>query len=211
MLLPLSLIDNTVSDLFSQRIADLYSRIDSAFSDAANSYVFSCKGCERNCCEERFYHYTLAEHISLKNGVASLGQEAREEIFRRAEEVMRLYRLHDASRHPERLLCPLNLDGFCLLYAYRPMICRLQGVPHYVNKTGHLPQRGPGCRVFNENNRSENLSDSGFDHTPFYAEMAAIEIEIRKMLNNRGRYKKTVAEMLLDIRNSEDSVEQRSS
>jgi hypothetical protein len=49
-----------------------------------------------------------------------------------------------------------------------------------------------------------NLPDFGLDHTPFYLEMAAVEIEVRKEQSCKGRYKKTVAEMFLDITASED-------
>jgi len=200
----LSIIDRALFTPIFERISKLYSTMDRVYADAAHHYDFHCNGCDRNCCEERFYHYTGAEHIFLAYGLACLGQEARKGIFSRAEEVMRQYQLHDASFQAGRAICPLNLDGLCVLYVYRPMICRLQGVPHHIKKTGQPQKSGPGCHVFNEKTLPENLSDFGFDHTPFYLEMAAIEIEIRNRLNYKGRYKKTVAEMLVDIRDAEN-------
>jgi hypothetical protein len=187
-----------------ERISKLYFAMDSAYTEAAHYYAFHCSGCDRNCCEERFYHYTSAEHIFLAYGLACLGQEARTGIFSRADEVMRQYRLHDASYQAGRTICPLNLEGLCVLYGYRPMICRLQGIAHCIKNPGQPLRSGPGCHVFNEKILPENLSDFGFDHTPFYAEMAAIEIEIRNRSNFKGRYKKTVAEMLVDIRDAEN-------
>ena len=200
----LSMIDRALFTPLFERISKLYFTMDSAYADAAHYYAFHCSGCDRNCCEERFYHYTSAEHIFLAYGLAFLGQEARTGIFSRADEVMRLYQLHDASLQAGRVICPLNLDGLCVLYEYRPMICRLQGVPHYIKTPGHQQKSGPGCHVFNDKNLPANLSDFGFDHTPFYSEMAAIEIEIRNRLNYKGRYKKTVAEMLVDIRDADN-------
>ena len=188
---------------FFERISRLYSDMDKAYSDAAHYYAFHCKGCDRNCCQERFYHYTAAEHVFLAHGLASLGQKTKTGIFLRADEVMLQYRLHDASNQAERAICPLNLEGLCVLYEYRPMICRLQGIAHYIKKPGQPQKRGPGCHVFNEKILPKNLSDFSFDHTPFYLEMVAIEVEIRNRLNYKGRYKKTVAEMLLNIRDRE--------
>jgi len=204
VMMPLSLNDPSLFPLIVERISKLYYTLDNAYSEAAHYYSFHCSGCDRNCCQERFYHYTCAEHIYLAHGLACLGPEARAGIFIRAEEAVRQYRLQDEMFQVGRATCPLNLDGFCVLYEYRPMICRLQGIPHYIRKPGQPRKSGPGCHVFNEKVLPGNLSDFGFDHTPFYSEMAAIEIEIRKRLNYKGRYKKTVAEMLLDMRSSED-------
>jgi hypothetical protein len=199
----LSLIDRALFPPFVERISKLYFAMDRAYADAADYYAFHCRGCDLSCCEERFYHYTGAEHIFLAYGLASLKQEAKTGIFGRAGEVMRLYQLHDTSQQGGRAICPLNLEGSCVLYEYRPMICRLQGIPHYIKNPGQPKKRGPGCHVFNEKILPDNLSDFSFDHTPFYLEMAAIEIEIRNRLNYKGRYKKTVAEMLLDIKDAE--------
>ena len=200
----LSMIDRALFTPLFERISKLYYTMDRAYADAADHYAFHCSGCDCNCCEERFYHYTGAEHIFLAYGLACLGHDVKTGIFSRADEAMRLYQLHDASLEAGRAVCPLNLDGLCMLYGYRPMICRLQGIPHYIKKLGQPQKRGPGCHVFNEKILPEKLSDFSFDHTPFYLEMAAIEIEIRNMLNYKGRYKKTVAEMLLDIRDAEN-------
>jgi len=203
-MMPLSMNGPALFPLISERISILYSTIDKAYAEAARFYAFHCSGCDRNCCQERFYHYTCAEHIYLAYGLASLGLEARAGIFRRADEAVRMYYLQDELLQAGRVICPLNLDGVCVMYAYRPMICRLQGIPHYIKRPGQPPKSGPGCHVFNEKVMPGDLSDFGFDHTPFYSEMAAIEIEVRKRLNYKGRYRKTVAEMLVDIRDAEN-------
>ncbi len=199
MSLLLSAVDHGFLAPFLRRTGDLYSAIDKAYADAALHYGFACRGCVRNCCEERFYHYTLTEYLFLRSGVALLEREEKSALFRRAEEVIRLYRLHDALQQHERVMCPLNQDGFCVLYAYRPMICRLQGIPHSVKKAGQPPRRGPGCHAFDESIRADNIVAFDFDHTPFYLEMAGIETEIRNGLRYKDRCKKTVADMLLDM------------
>ena len=200
----LTMMDSELFPPLFERISKLYSNMDSAYADAAHYYAFHCKGCDRSCCEERFYHYTGAEHIFLAYGLASLEQEVKTGIFKRADEVMRLYQLHDASHEAGRAICPLNLEGSCVLYECRPMICRLQGIPHFIKNPGQPRKSGPGCHVFNEKILPKNLSDFSFDHTPFYLEMAAIEIEIRNRLIYKSRYKKTVAEMLVDIKDAEN-------
>jgi hypothetical protein len=207
----LSLIDSALFGPLFERISKLYSNMDRAYAGAADYYAFHCKGCDRSCCEERFYHYTGAEHIFLAYGIASLGQDVKTGIFLRADEVARLNQLDDASHQGGRAICPLNIEGSCIRYKYRPMICRLQGIPHYMEYPGQPKKSGPGCHVFNEKILPEKLSDFGFDHTPFYLEMAAIEIEIRSRLNYNGRYKKTVAEMLVDIREAEDRSPEKDS
>jgi hypothetical protein len=197
-----SLVDDSFLIPHSQKISRLYSVIDAAYTAAARHYGFDCRGCADSCCAERFYHYTISEHIFLATGVISLDPEDKKWIFGRADEVTEHQHLHDAPGHAERAMCPLNREGLCLLYAYRPMICRLQGIPHYLKKAGQPQQRGPGCHVFDENIGREKSADFGFDHTPFYSEMAALEIEIRNRLQYRGRSRKTVAEMLVDIRDA---------
>ena len=206
-----SLIDNALFSPLVERISKLYFTMDRAYADAADYYAFHCKGCDRNCCEERFYHYTGAEYIYLAYGLASLAHDVKTGIFGRADETMRLYQLQDELLQGGRAICPLNLESSCMLYEYRPMICRLQGIPHYIKNPGQPQKSGPGCHVFSEKILPEKLSDFGFDHTPFYLEMAAIEIEIRNMLNYKGRDKKTVAEMLVDIKDTENLSLERGS
>src|SRR5512140_381192 len=106
---------------FVRKIRDLYSSMDAAYARAAESYGFRCGGCSESCCEERFYHYTLAEHLYLIEGMGSLDADTAGEIIVRAEDAVRLYRLHDLQGRPERVLCPLNVKGLCRLYEYRPM------------------------------------------------------------------------------------------
>ncbi len=187
---------------FIEKIRTLYSSMDRSCAEAAAHYGFECSGCDDNCCEERFYHYTLTEHVYLMEGVGGLDDETRIEIFSRADEVIQIYRLHDSKGIIKRVMCPLNLDSLCLLYEYRPMICRLHGIPHIIRKPGQPEQQGPGCHKFDEVVMPDKTPSFEFDRTAFYSEMASLEIEIRRMLNFNGRYKKTVAGMIMDISES---------
>jgi Fe-S-cluster containining protein len=206
-------MDFPLTELFKEtlspyllKIKDLYSSMDAAYSRAADYSGFRCVGCSESCCKERFYHYTLAEHLYLIEGMGSLDAITAGEILFRAKEAVRLYRLHDLQGKPERLLCPLNVKGLCGLYEYRPMICRLHGIPHLVRKPGGPEQTGPGCHRF-----AEEIAPAGpvFDRTEYYSGVAAVEIEVRRLVKFNGRYRKTVAEMIVDISKTMDKTHPR--
>lgn len=173
--------------------------MDHAYHKASSYYGFECRGCRDNCCEERFYHYTVAEHLYLAEGIKPLGEAMIKEIAARAEEVIQIYGLHDMKGIVKRVMCPLNFDGRCITYAHRPMICRLHGIPHTIRKPGLPEEHGPGCHKFDEEITPQKTAQYSFDRTDFYTGMAAIEIEIRKALNFRGRFRKTVAGMIIDL------------
>ena len=199
---PLSeLLKGTLSP-YVLKIKYLYSSMDAAYAKAAESYGFRCSGCSESCCEERFYHYTLAEHLYLIEGMSSLDRETAGEVLVRAEDAVGLYRLHDLQGRSERVLCPLNFNGLCRLYEYRPMICRLHGIPHRIRKPGGSEQTGPGCSRFAEEITPASLSEPVFDRTEYYSGMAALEIELRRLVNFSGRCRKTVAEMLIAPRDN---------
>jgi hypothetical protein len=103
-------------------------------------------------------------------------------------------------------MCPLNVNGLCRLYEYRPMICRLQGIPHRIKKPGDPEQTGPGCHKFAEGTAAGDPSDPEFDRTEFYSGMAAIEIELRRLVNFRERYRKTVADMVVGMPKAMDKT-----
>jgi Fe-S-cluster containining protein len=184
---------------FIERVSNLYSLMDKDYSEAAAYYGFSCAGCENNCCEERFYHYTIIEHLYILEGIKSLDGTKQKDVFERAEEVIQIYGLHDQKGIVRRVFCPLNFDGLCILYDHRPMICRLHGIPHEVKNPDYTTQRGPGCNKFKEDIATKKYPYHKFDRTSFYSKMAAIEIELRRSLQFNSRYKKTVAGMIIDI------------
>ncbi len=194
---PLSELPGVTLSRYLLKIKDLYSSMDAAYARAAESYGFRCVGCSESCCEERFYHYTLAEHLYLIEGMGTLDKETVDEVQVRAEDAAGLYRLHGLQGRPQRVACPLNFNGLCRLYEYRPMICRLHGIPHIVRKPGGSKQTGPGCHRFDEEIKTDGMSEPVFDRTEHYSAMAALEIELRRLVDFNGRYRKTVAEMVI--------------
>jgi Fe-S-cluster containining protein len=135
------------------------------------------------------------EYHGLRDGFERLPAGPQAEILARAESWCAE---HARPRSDARSLCPLNSGGRCVLYAHRPMICRLHGIPHELRRPGQPEQRSPGCGEFNR--RCGRMSYHPFDRTPLYTELARLESEFQQALGVHRRFKHTIAEMLLSDR-----------
>jgi Fe-S-cluster containining protein len=180
---------------FIERLKTIYAAMDQAYCDAAKNYHFTCDGCPDNCCRSRFYHHTLIEHAYLAEGLETLTIKKQREIKLRAMDVVARTSDCAAGKEVIRLMCPLNFDERCILYPYRPMICRLHGIPHELKKPGQNTLFGPGCQTFDQ--RCGRKSYMSFDRTPFYRELAKLEQEVKQTLGIRQKFRRTVAEMIL--------------
>jgi Fe-S-cluster containining protein len=192
--LPVDLEDSRLTAFFD-RLHCIFAAMDRQYGEAANHYGFHCNGCEDNCCRTRFYHHTYLEYLYIHAGLNKLDHQKQGEIQSRAAVVCRQTAKADEKAMPVRLMCPLNSAGLCTLYAYRPMICRLHGISHQLRKPGQNVIRGPGCGMFDL-----RCSDKGylkFDRTPFYFEMAKLESELKQAVDLSGRFKMTIAEMIV--------------
>ena len=179
-------------------LKSLYASMDQKFQDAAEHYGFRCNGCRASCCLTLFYHYTFLEYCYIRKGYAVLANDVRLEVRRRASEVCQKMSMPDKTNAmPVRLMCPLNFNGLCILYDYRPMICRLHGIPHELQKPGQKPIYGPGCETFDR--RCGRREYFKFDRTPFYQDLATLEQGARQALGFNGKIRMTVAEMILDF------------
>jgi Fe-S-cluster containining protein len=180
---------------FIGRLKKIYAAMDEAYRRTAQSYGFDCDGCQDTCCRSRFYHHTAVEHAYLLEGLKTLSTEKQREVKSRAMDVVVRTSGCEAGKEPIRLMCPLNFNAHCILYPYRPMICRLHGLPHELKKPGQKTLFGPGCQTFDH--RCGHKSYIRFDRTPFYREMAGLEQEVRQKLGIEGKLRITVAEMIL--------------
>jgi len=182
------------------RLENLYQTMDRAWEKAALYYGFQCSGCNENCCETEFYHHTLIEKDYLLHGFNKLSLPLSIAAIKRAKKVCTKREIAIKNREQIRIMCPLNQEGKCILYHYRPMICRLHGIPHEVLKPGYssvsTPVLNPGCKA-----GSELFNSAGyiqFDRTPFYSEMAEIEREyLTTVIGRVTRIKQTIAQMLV--------------
>ena len=181
---------------FKGRLKQTYSAMDQAYNTAAGHYGFACGGCRDICCQTRFYHHTAIEYIYMIEGLNTLTLEKQNEVKSRALNVVDQTARADENGEAVRLMCPLNFDELCILYSYRPMICRLHGIPHELQKPGQNPVQGPGCETFDH--QCGPKSYFKFDRTLFYRQMAILEGELRQAIKFDGKIRMTIAEMILD-------------
>ena len=179
---------------FMDRLAALFQKMDAAYGRAAAAYGFRCRGCEDNCCTTRFYHHTVAEYLYIKDGFHRLDGETRRRLHGRARSVCRQAGRPGQRDAAVRPMCPVNADTRCILYAHRPMICRLHGIPHRFRTPAGTVVSAPGCDDFTR--RCGSVDAAPLDRTPYYREMSILEQEIRHRLGVTVRLKLTIAEML---------------
>ena len=175
------------------RLKNLYGRMDLEFGRLSTAGGPACEGCDDNCCAQRFHHHTVAEYMYLLEGLKAADDELKESIIRRARVVVESYAHELQAGEIFKLMCPANFDGLCALYDWRPMICRLHGLPHHFVMPDGSRRTGPGCH------RVTADAAVSLDRTPFYTELAMIEKNIREITGCRERFRKTTAQMIMDM------------
>ena len=179
---------------FLDRLKTIFTAMDKTYRKVSDHYGFHCTGCEGSCCFTRFYHHTLLEYFFIREGYKALGYEKQGEVAQKAQDVCRKTDPADENGQPARLMCPLNVDGLCLTYANRPMICRLHGIPHELHGTNGGVMQGRGCDAFYQQCFQKELFT--FDRTPFYVKMANLERELRQTVGMTQKIKMTIAQMI---------------
>ncbi len=174
-------------------LANLYKDMDDTWNKVALKYNFKCNGCEDNCCKSLFFHHTYIEKAYLFHGFSLLDKNKRKTIISKAQNYCKKTFAPDSEIKSLKIMCPANKKSRCLLYQYRPMICRLHGLPHELNRPGFGPAMGSGCNdgAFNKKPYIK------FDRTYFYGQMAKIEMAFRQDFNKSGKLKETVAQMII--------------
>jgi Fe-S-cluster containining protein len=185
--------NNALAPLLN-RLAELYAAMDRQYGKAALYYGFQCDGCRENCCQTRFYHHTITEYFYLMKGMDQLPPETRDTILVTAARVVRQTQLADQSGQKLRLMCPLNREQLCVMYSFRPMICRMHGLSHELHRNDGTILHGQGCRRFDD--QAQGKAYFRFDRTPFYNQMALLEKEVRLISGMNRKLKMTIAEML---------------
>ncbi|RLB80774.1 MAG: hypothetical protein DRH17_11065 [Deltaproteobacteria bacterium] len=194
----LSHADRLIHSGTLEKIKALYTAIDSAYLKVAKHYRFDCHGCSDNCCGTLFFHHTLIEFLYLREGFATLDRAMGKEIIHLSKAYIReIESLPDLTR--KRVMCPLNHGGLCVLYSYRPMICRLHGVPYELDVSVKRPDHGQGCHKFVSENSEPKDGYLKIDRAPFYKEMASLEINLRRQAGFNKRYRYTVADVFRDL------------
>lgn len=168
--------------------------MDKAYDEAAAHYGFHCNGCTDNCCLTRFYHHTHIERRYLLHGFRSLPKKQQVGIKEKAIGACRAHEEADSRHQTPRVMCPLNHEGLCILYKFRPMICRLHGIPNELKHPIKGILKSPGCE--NGTAYFERTSYFTFDRTPIYREFAMLENQFKAALEITGKTKNTIAQML---------------
>lgn len=166
--------------------------MDNTWNRIAEAYQFQCNGCKDNCCQSLFFHHTHIEKAYLHHGFEQLKPDKKKDILNKAEYYCRKTFPTSGEVKSLKIMCPLNEKGRCILYPYRPMICRLHGLPHEIRKPGFNPLMGKGC----ETGLFDDKPYIEFNRTPFYQNMAQIEAEYRKKIKINYKIKETVGQML---------------
>ena len=179
---------------FLARLKKIYADMDRAYDRAADHYGFHCTGCTDNCCLTRFYHHTYLEYFFIREGYMALDPAERADAKARAADVCQKVAEAEKLGQPIRFMCPLNTDGLCRIYAYRPMICRLHGLAHELHPPGRDMVYGPGCEAFTVQTRG--MDYFAFDRTPFYMGMSRLEAELKSALGLTDKIRMTIAEMI---------------
>ncbi|MBF0242642.1 MAG: hypothetical protein HQK64_09235 [Desulfamplus sp.] len=190
-------MNNRQKEIFKQ-LENLYLEMDRAWEQVAILYGFQCNGCDENCCETEFFHHTFVEKDYLLKGFNELLPPQIIAAKKRAKKVSTKRAIASKKGESIRIMCPLNQEQKCIIYKFRPMICRLHGLPHELLKSNSLnPILSSGCKA-----GSEIFDQAGyikFDRTPFYLKMAEIEKEyLNRVVGKFVRNKETIAQMLLD-------------
>lgn len=184
-----------IPDEFDTEAARLFAQMDAAYGNAAKNAGFVCNGCKDNCCRTRFYHHTLMELLYLKSGLAALPPLPQQRIMDRADAAARQMETLEHQGRPVRVMCPLNEQDRCILYAHRPMICRLHGIPNAMRRPDGRILTGPGCDDYYL--QCGPAGGDPLDRTPLYTAMADLERRLRDRLGFTGKIKLTVAQMIL--------------
>ena len=180
---------------FLENLKAVFQDMDREYQKSAAGYGFHCQGCEKTCCATRFYHHTLLELLYIYEGWQAVAPKERKQIVRRASNVCRAYM--EKGNAGDRILCPLNADNRCMLYAYRPMICRMHGIPHKLHHPVKGVVNGPGCHMFNH--LRQEKGDFRFDRTPFYTSIARLERKLRQAMRITTKIRFTVANMVVFV------------
>lgn len=180
---------------FIDALKKVFKGMEDEYNRISGQYGFKCSGCEESCCLTLFFHHTMLEHIYLEKGFKTLSPDTQAEVLERAGSVAEETEKTLVKGETPKIMCPLNKEGLCILYEYRPMVCRLHGIEHELTRPGQTPVRSPGCSLFAEQTRG--MPYIPFDRTPHYMAMAKLEKELRLASGFDNKLKHTIAGMLL--------------
>lgn len=186
----------------AEEIALLYAHMEERYDSVARQIGFSCRGCPDNCCDSYFLHYTYCEWAYLWAGLRALEPERLAQIIGRAKKYRDESEAALAGGNRPQLMCPLNEEGLCALYAHRLMICRLHGIPAVMNRPDGKTFEFPGCFRCQETVREafpDHKDIPTMNRTELLGKFAALESQL--LMGRRHlfpRVRRTIADMIAD-------------
>lgn len=182
---------------FAAKIADLYTRMEKAYDLVAQQLEFTCQGCPDNCCDSYFQHHTYVEWGYLWVGLMELDPARRKGIEKRAAEYAAACEKVLGRDERPQVMCPLNEEGRCTLYAHRLVICRMHGVPSSLAFPNGQTKKFPGCFRCQELVAGRQAVPC-VERAPLFRELVALEQELLgKQQDQRPKLKKTIADLIL--------------
>lgn len=127
------------------RMGQIYEEMEKGYEQVAAQLRFSCDGCPDNCCDSYFQHHTFVEWGYLWQGFCQLPEAQQTEILERSRLYIAACEQALARNERPQIMCPLNEEGRCILYAHRLMVCRTHGVPATMQRPDGQRLNFPGC------------------------------------------------------------------
>jgi len=182
-------------DVLIPRLKELYRDIDASYVAAASSVAFTCAECDgMKCCTVDVTLHTFAEMLYLRRGFDTLDTSGQLAVLGRCRSIIKAKEDDPFGEVYRNSVCALNFDGLCSLYQFRPMICRLAGIPHFIVRPDTTVIESGGCLRY-ESEILPTLPNVKIDRSGFYRSMAEIELEVVHALGRRTE-SRTIAETL---------------
>jgi hypothetical protein len=134
-----------LSPELAERMGRIYEEMERGYEQVAAQLQFSCDGCPDNCCDSWFQHHTFVEWGYLWLGFCQLSEMRQAEILERSRLSVAACEQAIARNERPQVMCPLNDNGRCVLYAHRLMVCRTHGVPATMQRPDGQRLEFPGC------------------------------------------------------------------
>jgi hypothetical protein len=184
-----------------ERMRRIYEEMERGYDEVATRLQFSCDGCPDNCCDSWFQHHTFVEWGYLWLGFCQLPEARQAEILERSRLSVVASEQALARNERPQVMCPLNDNGRCVLYAHRLMVCRTHGVPATMQRPDGQRLEFPGCFRCQELVKQTFVDEAKVprtERTLLLRELAMLENEL--MGGKRHLYpriKLTIAQMLV--------------
>jgi hypothetical protein len=177
------------------RLTELYQQIDEAYRTIAEEIGLTCEGCDGvRCCTVDLMLHTFIEMHHLRRGFNTLDPGIQREVLARCRTMIAAKEDDPYGEAYRGSVCALNFYGKCVLYAYRPMICRLAGIPHLIIRPDGRKIESGGCNQYTDQ-ISQSQQNVKIDRTEYYRTMASFEMAVVRNAGQRTR-PCTVAETL---------------